>query len=936
MTAVRLGLIALPYAVAWMLLAALPAAAHAAAASPLDACAPPAGESWTRDRLLCVYNTAKRYDRLAEAREWLQRLGAGRAGHPWPTMVLGYVALDRGEPQALTLFELAATDFARLRDAEGEVLARHNLRDIYQRRNDAAGAARQVAEALETAEASGQAMPIARASVLAASHEIQTGGDIGRAYRTLQRARQFAFPTGPIGLRRTILFNLANASLYLGRLDEAGDALQRHRALRQEDGSTIDAATVAFNLLNVRLTQSEQRPRAHDRDRLTKQALEVLAEAQSLERPTIVATTHRVLADLTRASNPDAAADHLNRCLELEASLQRPRLRASCLWTLSLVDADRDPGRADRASREALGALSTNPAAHLLAYAWQARLRLVWKTMPRHEAISASLPALDAIERLRAKQTDEESRAALFGNWTRDYYWLTGRLLEANTPDVARAFEVGERLRARVLLEHLARARLQQTTGTPEPERLAARHRVRQAIVETQRRLLDSGLASDRRHALLDQLRLLEIEERDLSTASATVAAPAIPVALDAIQQALGTREALLWYSIAPWQDLYGDFGGGAWLLVVTRQQVRVHRLSSATDLDTRVAALAGLLSDRDAAIDSWEPAAANLSRMLFGTALVELPPDIDRLSIISDGELHRLPFEVLRPAAGLPRVGERFELTVVPSATLWLRLRRSTTPSISNTTLVLADPELSRGDPSGVGHLAPLPWARREADWIARTLRLDADHVHKGTAASERFLKEASLERYAVLHLAAHARADESFPDRSAVFLAPGSADEDGWLQPREIAALNLGGQLVVLSACESASGFLLSGEGPLSLARAFFAGGAGGVVASRWPLRDDDAAFVMERFYRALGTGVGAAAALRQARLEAIRGNRPAAVWAGVALLGDGSKPMLRRVPSAVVSRLVLGSLVLAVFALMLIGLLRTPLQTTQKSGL
>ena len=52
----------------------------------------------------------------------------------------------------------------------------------------------------------------------------KTGGDVGRAYRTLQRAYRFAFPSGPIGLRRTILLNLANASFYLGRLDEAIDA----------------------------------------------------------------------------------------------------------------------------------------------------------------------------------------------------------------------------------------------------------------------------------------------------------------------------------------------------------------------------------------------------------------------------------------------------------------------------------------------------------------------------------------------------------------------------------------------------------------------------------------------------------------------------------------------------------------------------------------
>ena len=193
---------------------------------------------------------------------------------------------------------------------------------------------------------------------------------------------------------------------------------------------------------------------------------------------------------------------------------------------------------------------------------------------------------------------------------------------------------------------------------------------------------------------------------------------------------------------------------------------------------------------------------------------------------------------------------------------------------------------------------LTPLPWARREARAIAGLLDLDARHVLEGRAASERSLKNIPLGPFSVLHLAAHARADAEFPERSAVFLAAGDEGEDGWLQPREIAALDLRGRLVVLSACESADGALLAGEGTLSLARAFFAAGAGAVVATRWPLRDDDAALVMERFYRALGAGDSVGGALRRARRDAIDEGMPAASWAGVALLGDGRhKPLQRR---------------------------------------
>ncbi|MEP6917390.1 MAG: hypothetical protein ABJC89_17200 [Acidobacteriota bacterium] len=576
---------------------------------------------------MCLYRTGMRVDRLPEARARLEHLGAGQLEHPWPTLVLGYATQEQNERRALALYETAANGFARSADAEGEVLARHNLRNIYQRRGEAAAAAQQRTRALAVAEASGQPLTIARAGVLEASHIIQTGGDVGRAYRTLQRARHFAFPRGPIGLRRTILINLANASFYLGRLDDAVDALEQHRLLRQEDGSTVDAATVAFNLLNARLTQSEAHPRPGARQRLAAQASEVLREVEQLQRPALIALTHRVLADLTRTADPAAAAAHLDRCLELETSLGHPELRASCLWTRSLLDAGRDPLRAERASREAIDSLAANPNGPLLVYAWQARLRLVWQTMDRADAVAASWQALDAIERLRSRQQDEGGRAALFSNWTRDYYWLAGRLLLSDTPELPQAFEVGERLRARVLLEHLGRAGLPAPIDRETPDRQAAQQRLQQRIADTQRQLLAPALSDQRRHTLLDQLQLLEIEERESAAGKELgVPPPTAFASLDSIQRALDESEALLWYSVAPWEDVYGDFGGGAWLVSVTRRSVRVHRLPVSVDLDAQVAALLALLRDRDVPADRWESAADRLGSTLLGPAMSDLP----------------------------------------------------------------------------------------------------------------------------------------------------------------------------------------------------------------------------------------------------------------------------------------------------------------------
>ena len=275
-------------------------AAQPATPSPFDSCTPPSGEPWTQDRLLCIYRTGMRTGTLPEARLRLERLGAGNTAQPWATIALGYAVQEQDERRAVALYEIAAGGFAQARDAEGEVLARHNLRNIYQRRGDTAAAAQQVAQAIKVAEASGQPMPMARAAVLEASHEIQTGGDVGRAYRTLQRGYRFAFPSGPIGLRRSILLNLANASLYLGRLEEATDALEQHRALRKEDGSTVDAGTVAFNLLNAHLTQGEQRPTTTARERFDQ------GGCGCPRRGAATAASGAGCADASRARRPDA------------------------------------------------------------------------------------------------------------------------------------------------------------------------------------------------------------------------------------------------------------------------------------------------------------------------------------------------------------------------------------------------------------------------------------------------------------------------------------------------------------------------------------------------------------------------------------------------------------------------------------------------------
>ena len=134
---------------------------------------------------------------------------------------------------------------------------------------------------------------------------------------------------------------------------------------------------------------------------------------------------------------------------------------------------------------------------------------------------------------------------------------------------------------------------------------------------------------------------------------------------------------------------------------------------------------------------------------------------------------------------------------------------------------------------------LGRLPHARRESRAIER--HVGGVEALIGEYASVKALKSWDVGAYDVLHFAAHAVGDEARPERSG----PVDSGRLGGRRPTagaRIEARDLDGRIVVLSACYTATGVVLSGEGVLSLARAFFEAGAHAVVGSRWPLRDVD----------------------------------------------------------------------------------------------
>ncbi|RKH54160.1 CHAT domain-containing protein, partial [Corallococcus aberystwythensis] len=879
------------------------------------------------DAAMCFFRNAQGLQGRDEARRRLQGLIARHPDRPWLTLVLGHTELLSEPALAEASYRRAALAFRSQGDAEGEVLAGINLRSVLGMRGQTEEAHQWVLRVGEVARASGDAKLEVRALILEAAELSDLGQDLGRAYRLLKRAEALAFPGGTDGMKKQLLSPLATVSVNLGRFDEALDIYARLAELAERTKDAGTEARVRFALANLAFQRQEERPEPGGRSGLLRLAREALAASGRAGSKVFEAMSLRLVAELLGDGPGERreAEEALGRCIDIARETGLPERRISCLWTRAERRAAVDAAAAWRDVDEALSLAAGHDNPLYLASAWRARSMVAFRTRPLPEALGEAERALDAVEVLRQWQRDATSQAELFSGWASDYHRLAGRTLEAGEASAVpprqaleRAFAVSERLRARTLFEALVASRAL-PAQEEAPEHREARTRVLRALSGTQRRLLEPALSASERARLLGELQELERRERELRPAARRMelpfASPAetgqpraleqrptarhaeLPFAsLAATEQRLGEEEALLVFLAGTDHDLQGERAGGAWVLAVTREGTRAYRIPERARLRPAVALLSGLIERRDG---SEAGTAAALYAQLLAPALRGLPPKVSRLLLVPDGPLHDLPFAALRERADGPPLVARYELARVPSASLLHHWREQPEHPPGGEALVLADPD--RGDTApgaakvasargGVfletASLGALPEARREGRTVSEALEDTAvkPRLLMGADASEHALKASRWDAVRILHVAAHAVVDVESPERSALVLAPGAAGEDGLLQPREITELRLKDALVVLSSCRGASGALLAGEGVLSLARAFFESGARAVVASLWPMRDAEAAALLERYYRHLAAGQGAASALREAQREAWEDGEPAAMWAGL----------------------------------------------------
>ncbi len=872
----------------------------------------PEAKSWRSTTLNRLGTQLKELGRRDEARKVYEEAAAISGGlrdanHQAASLNnLGLLALDQGETQRAATVLLEAAQKARQGDdkaSQAGILS--SLGNAYLQMAEGQAALRQYQEALVLTRA------VADADV-----EARVENDLGDAYyllgdmdATLEHLQAALRIYRRIG-RRTearALINLGDALLRLSRFADArqafDQALMVARAVKDRETECLALGRQAGLLLSLNRPAEGLAP-----------AEEALRLAQGFPERELAAVytlgkIHREIGETEKARQ------------ELERSWTLARKRGE-----PFLEADIDLSLAKLEQVEG----------HPL------------------QALDRARSAVEIVESLRTRVSDQRLRTSFLAIQQISYEIYIDLLMAAapgGTPDperVAAAFAVSERARARSLLDILGEAGTDIRTGA-DPALLERERRLRDEVNARDgiRLHLLAQAQPDRKELeeaerkLGDALAQYGQVQADLKSGSPAYAALTQPQPLSVAEiqaQILDGKALLLEYAL-------GDKRSFLW--AVTPEAVRSFELPARGRIEPLARRYYELLTARNQhpageTLQAWkqrieradaeaERAGRDLSRVILGPVEPLLG---DRpLLIVADGALQYIPFAALPVASkGIP-LAARHDVVSLPSASALAVLRHEIRgrPRAPKALALFADPVFQATDerlaslpgrrrPGKVARMnlasatrdgwnpseprqgdeerpafRRLPSSAREARAIAALVPPGQRLLALGFDASRARALSPELAQYRDLHFATHGVLDSRRPELSKLVLSLYDAKgkpEDGFLRLNDIYNLRLDADLVVLSACRTALGQEIRGEGLVGLTRGFMYAGAARVLASLWSVEDRATADLMASFYRhRLREGLPPATALRRAQLEIARqpGRKSPYYWAGFSLQGE-----------------------------------------------
>jgi LPXTG-motif cell wall-anchored protein len=234
---------------------------------------------------------------------------------------------------------------------------------------------------------------------------------------------------------------------------------------------------------------------------------------------------------------------------------------------------------------------------------------------------------------------------------------------------------------------------------------------------------------------------------------------------------------------------------------------------------------------------------------------------------IIPDGRLYYLPFEAM-VKNGAERNYLMLSKTISYHYSVSLLLEKNThhRQQGNEKGVIAYAPYAFPDDKIKKSNLPYLPLSDEDAG-------TGSSRIYTGSVATKQhFFAQAGT--YPVIHLSTHASTGIDSSSNWIQFYPADSLDVNNKLFVQEIYNLDLhSADLVILSACETGGGIASSGEGLLSLSRAFLYAGADGIVSTLWKTEDRVTSFLMQRMHRYLAQQIPPETALQMAKRDLLQ---------------------------------------------------------------
>lgn len=461
--------------------------------------------------------------------------------------------------------------------------------------------------------------------------------------------------------------------------------------------------------------------------------------------------------------------------------------------------------------------------------------------------------AFEKIEQQRLGTTDGILRADIFAGHA-TFYNTVGSWHSSMNEDYESAFDLFESSKSRVLLDELAEKNAPELELSPENQIQLKQH---QKQIDQLFRQKESARSQEEieslNHEITDAKFEYEVALERIRDAHPVWSSFLYPerVGLSDTQKLLDSDSGILYYSFIK---------NGLAVMLITKDEVYYHQIDGEYRYKSKLAK--EINAFRDAIINVEEEVILDsLSGPLYGQLFAPFEnqlESISNLAVVPDGPIALLPLDALMNDGSF--LVNRFTIKSLPSVTSYLKLSdpyRKTEKDI----FAVAGSGFEEGDPflrsKTQNAFAALPFTLIEADSVSS--HFEESYVLKNDAVTEAGIKNVDISEYRYLHFATHGNIDEASPRQSGLILSKKSEmerlfGEDGYLNAVEISSFDISADLVVLSACNTATGKVITGEGLMGLQRSFLVAGASSVVASLWSIYDRSTPVFMNKFYKNL----------------------------------------------------------------------------------